>query len=138
HPRPSDAVDVKALRKYMTETSDRQIEELAKNDSEYRGIVRTALRVMVNDHLPGRDQVETSHASGLKAGDGVTIETGTVGRRDAHESVPYVALVPWGWNGSVVIWVDRKGKAALFDGDQPNQDVRNLLEEKTAVVSADL
>ena len=140
HPRPSDASDAPTLRKYMTETSDRQLEELWKNDREdYRRMVRTALRVMVNDDLPSADNVVVGHSSGPQSRDGLVIETGTLSRRGAGEAVPFVSLVPADWGGNVVVWVDPKGKASLFDdGGQPTAQVKRLLDRHSAVICADL
>ena len=140
HPRPADACDAKTLRKYMTETSDRQLDELWKSDSaEYRRVVATALRVMVNDQLPDAPDVTLSHSSGPMEHDGILVETGALGRRDQGEAVPIVSLTPRDWNGVVVVWVHPEGKSSLFnENDHPSADVRRLLDAKIAVISADL
>lgn len=140
HPRPADTCDAAALRKYMTESSDRQLSELAKNDpARYRSVLRTALEVMVDDQLPAEGQVVVSRVSGPRLIDEVMIESGALGRRDAHEAVPYVSLMPSEWNGTVVVWVHADGKSSLFDRDgKPAADIRQLLHEKTAVIGADL
>ena len=139
HPRPSDSCDAKALRKYMTENSDRQLADLFRNDlSEYRRIVRKALRVMVSDDLPGGEQIEVRHASGPRLLEHVVVETGTLGRKGCGEAVPFVSLVPAGWNGAVVVGITPHGKSRLFDGDEPIELVRDLLQRKIAVLSADL
>jgi len=53
HPRPTDTADATSLRKYMTEASDRQLDELFKADpAEYRRTLRTALGVMVKRSTP--------------------------------------------------------------------------------------
>src|SRR5579871_1340002 len=56
HPVPKDAADAETLRKYLSETSDNQIKALLPKDAEslkeYRKVIGTALRVMVNDRLP--------------------------------------------------------------------------------------
>lgn len=140
HPRPADACDAKTLRKYMTETSDRQLDELWKNDpAEYRRIVATALRVMVNDQLPDASDVTVSHSSGPMERDGVLVETGALGRHDEGDAVPFVSLTPRDWNGVVVVWVHPEGKSNLFnENEQPSANVRRLLDAKLAVISADL
>ena len=140
HPRPADACDAKSLRKYMTETSDRQLGDLWKNDpTEYRRVVATALRVMVDDQLPPERDVVVSHASGPLVRDGIIVETGALGRRDVGEAVPFVSLVPREWNGTIVVWAHPDGKSSLFDAEgQPSQDVRRLLDGKSAVICADL
>src|SRR5205823_1002941 len=51
HPRPADATDAAALRKYMTEQSDRQIQALLPHDQasrkEFSRVLGTALQKMV-------------------------------------------------------------------------------------------
>ena len=53
HPRPSDSTDAAGVRKYMTESSDRQLADLAKSPDEYRKTVGAALRAMLVDAMPG-------------------------------------------------------------------------------------
>jgi dienelactone hydrolase len=140
HPRPADTADAKSLRRQMTEASDSQIESIWKNDpTEYAKTVGTALRVMIHDDLPAADQVTVRHASGPQLQSGIVTETGTLGRKGAGDSVPYVSLVPEGWQGTVVVVVQPDGKASLFDeSGAPTAGVRKLLDRKCAVVSADL
>jgi dienelactone hydrolase len=140
HPRPADSCDAATLRKYMTDSSNRQLADLARSDpGNYRSLLRTALGVMVHDQFPAEGQIVVSRASGPRLLDGAIIETGALGRRDAHEAVPYVSLVPSEWNGTVVAWVDADGKSSLFDRDgKPAPDIRQLLDEKIAVIGADL
>src|SRR5262249_16722531 len=56
HPRPSDATDAEGLRKYLTESSKRQIDALLPKDAAslaaYRRVLGPALRVLINDQLP--------------------------------------------------------------------------------------
>src|SRR5262249_29748371 len=60
HPVPMDALPIDRLRQAMAEASDKQIEALFPKDSatlrEFRGVIGTALRVMVGD-LPAKDQI---------------------------------------------------------------------------------
>lgn len=140
HPRPADTADAATLRKTMTAESDQQLDELFKNNpGEYRDVVGTALRVMVNDNLPGPGDVVVSRSSGPAMGDGLVIQTGALSRRDAGEAVPFVVLQPAGWNGNVVVWVDPSGKASLFGpSGKPVDPVERLLRAGFAVISADL
>jgi len=140
HPRPADSADAPALRKYMTEASDRQLDELFQRDvGEYRKVVRTALKVMVSDDLPPAGEVAVTRSSGPQSLDNTICETGALSRRDAGEAVPYVSLVPREWNGTVVVWAHPGGKSSLFDEKgSPTSDVQRLLDQKIAVISADL
>ena len=141
HPRPSDASNASQLRERMTEISDRQLDELWKsNPEEYRQVVTTALRVMVDDQLPASSDVTfTPVASDHALVDGSKLQIGTVSRKDACESVPCVRLVPQKWNGTVTIWADPAGKATLFDSpDRPASEASYLLGRGNAIICADL
>src|SRR4030095_11955389 len=56
HPRPKDELNAKALRAAMTKASDEQIAKLTPKDAEglkeYKRVVGSALRAMVNSELP--------------------------------------------------------------------------------------
>src|SRR5207245_1490345 len=54
HPLPSDAVDAERLRQYMTEASNKQLPRPtnANRLKEFRRLIGTALRVMVDEHPP--------------------------------------------------------------------------------------
>lgn len=140
HPRPADTADAATLRKTMTAESDQQLDELFKNNpGEYRHVVGAALRAMVTDDLPAPGDVMVSRSNGPVRGQGRTMQTGALSRRDAGEAVPFVALVPRRWNGSVIVWVHPSGKESLFNElGQPIDPVNRLLESGNAVVSADL
>jgi hypothetical protein len=138
HPRPKDASDAAGLRKYLAEASDKQLRELAKNPAEYRRVVGTALRVMLNDQLPDKADVAVSNLKEIKA-DGYAVHQSTLTRQGQREQIPTVGLVPSGWKGTLVVWVHPDGKSSLFEeNDTPIPAVRQLLEQKVAVLAADL
>src|SRR5262249_26405898 len=62
HPRPRDSLNAEKLRKYLTETSDKQIEALQPASAaawqEYRRVLGPALRVMVSRSLPRPETVD--------------------------------------------------------------------------------
>jgi hypothetical protein len=62
HPRPKDSADVDALRRYLTEASDKQIAALKPKDEkslkEFQRVVGTALNIMVHDSLPKANEIE--------------------------------------------------------------------------------
>jgi hypothetical protein len=140
HPRPADTADSATLRKTMTAESDRQLDDLFKNNpAEYRDAVGTALRAMINDDLPGPGDVVVSRSSGPALKNGLVMQTGALSRRDAGEAVPFVVLQASDWNGKAVVWVDPSGKASLFDeSSKPAEPIERLLRGGFAVISADL
>ncbi|HZL36256.1 MAG TPA: alpha/beta hydrolase family protein [Tepidisphaeraceae bacterium] len=139
HPRPADTLDAAGLRKEMSAASDAQMAALAKDLAQYRHIVRAALRVMINDMLPASKDVFVGDSRGPVALDNMAIEKGTIRRRDRLARVPYLALKPRQWNGSVVVWIHPDGKASLLGADgKPTADIKKLLDEKIAVIAPDV
>jgi hypothetical protein len=140
HPLPADAKDSAGVRKYWTATSDAQLADLAKEPEEYRKVVGGALRAMVADELPGRNELRVAQASGPRQQGKIVIEKGVIERADGDGSkVPYAAVFPREWDGRVVVWAHPDGKASLLgEGGGPSAEVRRLLDAKAAVVSADL
>ena len=139
HPRPADSLDAAALRQRMSAASDAQLSALAKNPAEFQRVVRTALGVLVSDHLPASSDVLEGDDRGPKAEDGFALLKGTIRRTDRPSQVPYVALVPNGWKGKAVVWVHPLGKASLLDpAGKPTDDVRTLLDRKVAVIAPDV
>src|SRR5262252_3934027 len=61
HPRPEDALPVDRLRQTLTEASDKKIAALIPKDAdglkEYRRVIGTALRVMIHDQLPRKEEI---------------------------------------------------------------------------------
>lgn len=146
HPRPANTKDAAALRNYLSETSDRQMEELAKQPDQYRQIVATALRVMVQDRWPipeesGRPAVNPVEGTVQKIElDGCTLYKGFLARTTRPDvQLPALGLVPNNWSGRVCVWIHPEGKASLFDArNKPIAEVRKLLDAGTLVLSADL
>ena len=140
HPRPADTADAKSLRKYMTESSDKQLANLFHDHpDEYQKDVTAALRVMVSDQLPTADEVTVSRSSGPQEQDGYVLETGALSRRGCGEAVPFASLVPTKWNGAVVVWANPQGFSSLFSTDgQPSSDAQGILRRNTAIICADL
>jgi hypothetical protein len=94
---------------------------------------------MVTDDVPAPGKVVVSRSNGPMTGQGRTTQAGALSRRDAGEAVPFLALVPERWQGSVVVWVHPTGKASMFtESGAPIDPVNRLLRAGDAVISADL
>lgn len=139
HPRPADSTDAAGVRKYMTESSDRQLADLAKSPDEYRKTVGAALRAMLVDAMPGRDDVLAGRMSGPMRAGAVVYEKGFLTRRGSDERVPTAVLFPPDWNGTVVVWAHPQGKSTLIgEGGKPTPLAQKLLDAKAGVISSDL
>jgi hypothetical protein len=144
HARPRDAVDSERLRQYMAEASDKQIEALRPKDAdslkEFRRVVGTALRVMIHDELPKRDEVVVKEAGGLRPtrrGD-LSIERFVIGRKGSGEQVPAVAVTGKEFNGTVVVWIHPQGKASLFQDGKLVPAAQRIIDAKARIFAPDV
>lgn len=143
HSRPEDALDAPALRAWMTRTSNEQFAALVPRDTaglaEYRRIVGAAARVMLDFGVPSPDDVTPVGLQQKSEENGYRMYRASVTRRDQHEQVPIIALLPANFGGTGVLWLDGAGTRHLFDADgRPTAAVRTLLDAGRAVISADL
>ena len=148
HPLPADAVDLKKLRAYLAESSDRQMATLVPKDAktleEFRRIVGGALETMLHTTLPASNQVEAKD-HGQTALGGRSYRRLLLGRRGSGESVPALLFKPARWNGTVVVAVGDRGKGtACFTSsflppyDRIQGDVEQLLASGAAVLAPDV
>lgn len=142
HPCPGDSVDAARLRQSMTEQSDKQIEALrpkdAKGLAEYRRIFGAALRAMIHDELPGADQVEEIRQGDMEKHDGFSSRRFFLTRKSRNERVPTLGLLPPDFDGTVVVWIDPRGKASLFQDGKLVPAAKQILDRKGAILAVDV
>lgn len=141
HMLPEDAVGAEGLRAYLTKVAKQQFEELLPESpqdvGEYRDVVGTAARVML-DAAPLKAPEIPAEPSTELLGDNLTLMKGFVGGSD-EERIPFVALFSPSFSGTTVLWLDGAGKSHLFGSDGlPKPAVRKLLDAGLAVASADV
>jgi hypothetical protein len=168
HPLPADAADAATLRKTWHNLSEARLNHMIASDpQEYRRILTTALRVMLNDKWPATAKVVDGSKKQTRT-DSFTIETGLLTRVDPgtfqvignpplksgpstppapgapapaqdKSAMPYAFLVPDQWNGETVIWEHPAGKLTLLDEKgQPLAPVKRILDARFAVLCGDL
>jgi dienelactone hydrolase len=143
HPRPKDAVNAERLREHMAEASDKQIKGLIPKDAdslkEFHRVIGTALRVMVHDELPKREQVVVKEVGkkGAKFGD-LTVERYLIGRKDSGEEIPAIGLTGEGFDGTVVVWIHPQGKASLFKDGKLVPAAQKLIDGKASIFAPDV
>src|SRR5262249_54223915 len=123
--------------------SQRQLAKLIPHDdkswSTFRHIVGDAWDVLI-----GRDVSKASKVEFQQVGDTVRREKylqkkGLFRYKSDKEEFPAVILEPRGETRRTVIWLDKAGKAALFNPDgSPKPLVLKLLENGSQVVGLDL
>jgi hypothetical protein len=142
HPRPKDSGNLDTVRRYLSETSDKQMADLKPKDAaglaEYRRVFGTALRVMLSSHLPRKGEVESKKVGEAKKHDGATFQGWLIGRKGAGEQVPAVLVRGPAWDGTVVVWVSPEGKASVLEAGKLAPAARRLLDGKAAILAVDV
>lgn len=143
HPRPKDELDAVALRKSMTEASDKQMQALQPKDAktlgDYRHVVGTAFRVMVGESLPKPGSLEVRVGpKEVKLDDGIVMHLAAFGRKGQGDMLPMAGLFNKTFKDRVVLWVHPEGKASLFQGGKLNPAAKALIEKGFAVVAPDV
>ncbi len=142
HPRPKEFLSAEKLRHYMTDASDKQISALqpkdAKSLDEYRRVIGTALRVMVNDTLPTAADVESKEVGDKEEHDGTTMRRYLLGRKGAKEAIPAIGIKGKEFDGTVIVWIHPEGKASLFKDGKLTADAKKVLDGKAAILALDV
>lgn len=136
HPLPKDATDAAGVRKYWSETSDKQIQGL--EGAQRRKVIGTALRVMINDKLPAADEIEEAGVDPLVEMDGVRIRKFVLGRKGQGEQIPALGLMTAAYDGTIVVWIHPQGKASLFKDGKLSPVARQILDGKAAIIAPDV
>jgi dienelactone hydrolase len=159
HPRPKDELGAEQLREAMAKASDAQVEKLTPKDAaslkEFRRVIGTALRAMVNGEEPvPRPRRFTSYTNGAiidmpggaKGIKGVFAMlppgTGPDNRLpDPPEQIP--VLTAWSPKGEAeeapsVVWLHPRGKASLVEKGDWVPAAKKLLGAGFRVCAPDL
>jgi dienelactone hydrolase len=141
HPRPKDAVDADGLRKQLAESSDIKLEQFHPSDSvtlkKFRGMVGTALQVMISDKWP----IAGNATSSLAIGNEPKIRTGDVliTRLASAEQVHgFLVTQRRDLAGPVVVWIHPDGRHSLFKDGNPVPLARRILENQASILAPDV
>jgi dienelactone hydrolase len=142
HPRPKDAVGADRLRDYMAEISDKQMKELMPKDAnslkEFRRVLGSALRVMVNDELPKPEALDVKEVGQRVERGDLVWRRYLIGRKGAGEQVPALGLKGKDFDGTVVVWVHPEGHASLFKDGKLVPAAQRILDGKAAILAPDV
>ncbi|HEY1192272.1 MAG TPA: hypothetical protein VGE74_31900, partial [Gemmata sp.] len=108
HPRPKDELDAPKLRAALTKSSDALMEKLFPKDAEslkeFKRVVGTALRVMVNSELPTAVAVRSGPSESKV--DGLTLHRAVLGHKGDKDAVPGCGVFGPAFNGEkAVVWL---------------------------------
>jgi dienelactone hydrolase len=141
HPRPKDEMNAAKLREELTEASEEQMRDLAPRNAEklkeFKAVIGTALRVMVNSELP--KEVETrGRPVGTLLATGDVISTVSIGHKDEKDAVPCSTLIGIKGGKTVVVWLHPDGKASLTANGKAVPAAQTLINAACLVVAPDL
>jgi len=141
HPRPKDEVSAAKLREWMTQDCNDQMEQLAPKNAngltEYKRVVGTALRVMVNSELPKEIEEPVLMARSLTK-TGNVIETHMLSHKGEKDRVPCSRLLGIKANGHMVVWLHPEGQASVFNNGELTPVARELIKTGLSLVTPDL
>jgi dienelactone hydrolase len=132
HPRPKDASNAEALRRYLTDASDKQMQAIVPKDKaslkQFRDVIEPAIRVMMLDSLPAASEVEEFAAPGadvVRADKAVWLS-----RKGKGEKAFAIVFLKnrENWNGRMVVWVaDRQHGEVILNA------ARKLIDDNSAL-----
>lgn len=144
-PEATDAAELRVVSQLAANDRER-IESLTRTDAksldEYRRVVGGAIEVMVGRGLPDWDSIQYDKVADTP-GPGYLHYTAKLtlkpnAKQGAGEQLPSTFFYPEAWKGPVAIWIDGRGKQALYDAKgEPIPAVRRLVEEGVSVASVD-
>lgn len=142
HPLPKDAAKAEDVRRTLTAISDKQMEAIQPKDAtslkQFREIVGTALRVMVNDRLPKPDEVEVKEVGDRQEKPDLIWRRYLIGRKGAGEQIPAIGIMANHFNGQVVVWIHPEGKASLYKGNDLVPAARQLVTKGYGILAPDV
>jgi hypothetical protein len=101
-------------------------------------VVGTALRELVNDHLPTAEEIDEAGIDPLVEVDAVRIRKLILGRKGQGEQIPALALRGPAFDGTVVVWVHPKGKASLFTDGKLSAAAKKIIDAKAGILAPDV
>jgi dienelactone hydrolase len=142
HPRPKDAASAERLRQLMAEASDKQMAALMPKDAaglnEFRRVIGTALRVMIHDRLPAKEDVETQVVGPKEEKEGLAWRKFLLSRKGKGEQVPAFGVRGPEFDGTVIIWVHPEGKNSLFRDGKLVPAARQAIDRKSGILALDV
>lgn len=139
HPKPEggEEFERRLLRSWHVGTV-KHLAGLKPTDAEYREIVGGGIDIVIGRGLPAAQDLEYDQNYEEDRGDFIHM-MGLLRNVPESEELPIAFLYPKQWKGRVVVWLDKDGKAGLFDGGEaPKPDIQKLLDAGVTVVGADL
>ncbi|MBI2481175.1 MAG: acetylxylan esterase, partial [Planctomycetia bacterium] len=143
HPKPAggDEFERKLLSDWNLDMQQQLIALLptdASSLAKYREVVGGGIDIAIGRGLPAADEVEVEQLDETDQGSYLRV-LGLLRNKPAGEELPVVFLHPHEWKQRVVVWLDKDGKAGLFDeAGAPKLEIKQLLDAGVTVIGVDL
>jgi dienelactone hydrolase len=142
HPQPPGGPDFeRKLLRWWKEDADQQLTAAAPHDQSslqsYQKLIAPALEIVIGRGLPDAKELGYEETVNEDRGE-YSLMAGLLRHRGRREELPIATFHPKQWKGEVVVWLHEKGKAGLFDGNEPRMDVKQLVAAGKSVVGVDL
>jgi hypothetical protein len=143
HPAPpSGEAAERIVTRWWTDQSERHMTALRPHDAQglvrYRTIVGGALAAIGGREVPVVADVDAVVTSREHQGN-IDIRRGSLRQTRWGEITPFVEAAPDRPNGNVVVWIDERGKEAIFDASgAPRPAIAALLTSGDTVLSVDV
>ncbi|HUG68958.1 MAG TPA: hypothetical protein VMM76_14510, partial [Pirellulaceae bacterium] len=149
HPKPEggDEFERKLLSQWNSNSGSQittlevAVAEIPRDEdtvASYRELIGGGIDIVIGRGLPAAEDVEVERVDESEQGSYVRV-LGLLRNKPAGEELPVVFLHPHDWKGRVVVWLDKEGKAGLFNEDgSPKPEIKELVDAGASVVGVDL
>lgn len=143
HPKPEggDAFERKLLS-YWHADNQKQLAVPSSTESDslqkYQEITGGGIDIVIGRGVSAAGDVEVEHMDEADQGSYLRV-LGLLRNKPHGEELPVVIFHPHEWKGRVVVWLDKDGKAGLFDeAGTPKPEIKKLVDAGISVAGVDL
>lgn len=143
YPRPESTFEFeRELLQWWKADTDKTLARIVPKNKDEMGLFREqiggAFDAIIGRGMPPRKQIDYEATHKVQK-EGYLEIASLVRNTEFKEELPMLFLHPDRWNGRVVIWLSKQGKAGLLkENGEPIQPVADLMRSGASVVGVDL
>ena len=138
HPKPAGGPDFeRQLLCDLTAAARKQLQSARASLARYREVVGGAVDILIGRNLKDLGEVVFTETKTTDRG-GYPATLGLLRHEIRAEELPILVLNPQLAPKKTVVWIDEKGKAGLFDGENQSPDIQKLVASGATVIGVDL